>query len=975
MLNRKLLLIFLLLLSIAEAYAKSPEKREVKYLSGTDNKNTVAWNFYCTGGRKSGYWTTIQVPSHWEQQGFGTYNYGRDYVTYGKSFRFADEKGMYNHTFQVPKDWKNKDVYIVFEGSMTDTEVMINGKLAGPTHQGAFYQFKYNISDKLEFGKDNLLEVMVSKMSADPSVNNAERLADYWIFGGIFRPVYLEAFPKEHVAYTAIDAKANGSFSMNVHLSNPQQNHEVVAEIIDVAGKVVGSGRTTLATDTVVNIKANVNNPLQWTAETPNLYTVNTYIRSGKKNLFQTSDKFGFRTIEIREGDGIYLNGTKIKMKGVNRHVWWPETGRSVNRAIDLMDVKLIKEMNMNAVRCSHYPPDKSFLQICDSLGLYVLDELAGWQNYYSTEAGAPLVKEMVIRDANHPSIIFWSNGNEGGHNMELDDDYGFYDLSNRPVIHAHHRPGNAFNGIDCNHYEDYYSTKNLLEGPNIYMPTEFLHSQDDGGGGTSLADFWELHWNSRLGAGGFLWDLADEGIVRTDLNNIIDVNKVNAPDGLMGPHREKEGSFFAIKEIYSPVHITMEELPASFNGNIPVENRFHFTNLNQCTFQWELADYRKPGDVFTGYITRKKGTGAGPAVAPVAKGNLKLNLPADWQDYDVLLLSAFDPHKELLYTWTWNIKNNKQLLDGIVLLTKEQAEAAAKPDAANQKASNTVTAEWKVEVTETDSTVTLNGGEISVKLNKKNGTIIEVANTKSKNLTFGNGPVMVAGNATVANMRHYKEGDGHVVEVNYTGDMNYAKWKMHGSGWLSLEYEYNLDGEYPFTGISFNYPENFIIGAKWLGKGPYRVWKNRQQGVEHNVWENYYNDVQTGSAPWQYPEFKGYFADVSWMEFNTVEGKFLVATLEDNLFVRRFDFYGLSGIKPHPDLPVGNVSFLDNIPPLGTKLALNISANTKNLGPAGELNKVNGPIKRTLYFYFGLPKTDDTSPQQFDQPVINELF
>ncbi|MCC9165807.1 glycoside hydrolase family 2 TIM barrel-domain containing protein [Pontibacter harenae] len=973
---KRLLSILFILLSVAEAYAKGPDTRQVKYLSGTDNENTVPWDFYVTGGRKSGYWTQIPVPSHWEQEGFGTYNYGRDYVTYGKNFRFADEKGMYKHTFEVPKNWKGRDVFIVFEGSMTDTEVKVNGKPAGPIHQGAFYEFKYNISDKLEYGKENVLEVTVSKMSASPSVNNAERLADYWIFGGIFRPVYLESFPKEHIAYTAIDAKADGAFSMNVHLRNSGEKHEVAARILDANGKVVGTAAASFSPgDTVVNIKTKVNNPLQWTAETPNLYTVQTSIKSGRKEIFQATDKFGFRTIEIREGDGIYLNGTKIKMKGVNRHVWWPETGRAVSAAIDLMDVKLMKEMNMNAVRCSHYPPNKSFLQICDSLGLYVLDELAGWQNAYSTEAGEPLVKEMVIRDVNHPSVIFWSNGNEGGHNFELDDDYGKYDHSKRPVIHAHHRPGNVFNGIDCNHYEDYYSTKKILEGPNIYMPTEFLHAQDDGGGGTSLADFWELHWNSKLGAGGFLWDLTDEGIVRTDQNGIIDVNRVNAPDGLMGPHREKEGSFFAIKEIYSPVHIKLEELPVNFNGEIPVENRYHFTNLNQCMFQWELADYRKPGDVFAGYITRKKGTGAGPSIAPVAKGNLKLNLPSDWKVYDMLLLSAYDSHKELLYTWTWNVKCNETLLEDIVILTREQAAAVAKADTTAQKQKNKNGADWKVEVTETESSITLKGGEIAVTLSKKDGTIVGLANDKSKSLTFGNGPVMVAGNAAVASVKNYEEGDGHVVEVNYSGDMKYAKWKMHGSGWLSLEYEYSLNGNYPFTGISFTYPENFMISAKWLGRGPYRVWKNRQQGVALNVWENAYNDTHTGSAPWIYPEFKGYFADVTWMEFSTAEGKFLVASKEDDLFVRRLDFYGLSGVKPHPSLPVGNISFLDNIPPLGTKLALNISANTKNLGPAGEMNKVSGPVKRTLYFYFGLPETGDTSPQQFNRPVKDELF
>ena len=214
----------------------SAQTKEIKYLSGTDNLNTVTWDFFCTGGRNSNKWTTIQVPSHWEQQGFGTYNYGRDYKTYGKNFRFADEKGLYKHQFNVPISWKGKQIFIVFEGSMTDTEVKINGKSAGEKHQGAFYRFKYNITDKLKFGQQNLLEVEVSKMSADESVNNAERLADYWIFGGIFRPVYLEAMPAKHIDHFSIDAKADGAFAMKA-VTNNKLNGNLIAEILDPTGK------------------------------------------------------------------------------------------------------------------------------------------------------------------------------------------------------------------------------------------------------------------------------------------------------------------------------------------------------------------------------------------------------------------------------------------------------------------------------------------------------------------------------------------------------------------------------------------------------------------------------------------------------------------------------------------------------------------------------------------------------------------
>ncbi|MCU7551207.1 glycoside hydrolase family 2 [Chitinophagaceae bacterium LB-8] len=949
---RKLLMAASAALLMANSFAQTAT--QIKYLSGTDNKNTVAWDFYCTGGRNSGKWTTIQVPAHWEQQGFGAYNYGRDYKTYGKNFRFADEQGLYKHKFTVPAAWKGKEVFIVFEGSMTDTEVKINGKSAGDKHQGAFYEFKYNITDLLKYGQENLLEATVSKMSSDNSVNNAERLADYWVFGGIFRPVYLKVVPKQHIDHTSIDAKADGSFAMNVFVDNILQKGEVLAEIWDAANKLVASAKLPVnVKDSVVKLTAKVANPLQWTAETPNLYKVNVSFLIGGIRVHRVSDKFGFRTIEIRKGDGIYLNGTKIKMKGVNRHVWWPETGRAVNPEIDLMDVKLIKEMNMNAVRCSHYPPDKNFLNLCDSLGLYVLDELAGWQKAYSTKAGEKLVKEMVIRDANHPSIFFWSNGNEGGHNFALDDDYGQYDLSNRPVIHAHHRPGNAFNGIDCNHYEDYYSTQKLVADTNIYMPTEFLHSQDDGGAGAALNDFWELHWNAKKGAGGFLWALVDEGIVRTDLNNIIDVNGLNAPDGIVGPHREKEGSFNAIREIYAPVKIWMKDLASNFNGTIPVENRYHFTNLNQCTFHWALVNYRKPGDLFTGYDVMKSGQLTSPSIAPCGeKGNLQINLPDDWKGYDALVLSAFDPAKNLIYKWTWNVKDNAGLLNDIVSMKDTAATT----------------------ITENDSLVTLRGGEVSIMISKKDGQLAGVRNAASDPLSFGKGPVLVSGTATATGVKTYKEGDAQVAEVAYTGNMKWAKWKIYPSGWTQLDYEYELNGNYQFAGISFNYPENFVLGAKWLGKGPYRVWKNRLQGVTNNVWQNVYNNTQTGSAPWIFPEFKGYYGDITWMELNTVEGKFCVASPDTGLFVRLFDFYGLSGVRPHPELPVGNLSFLDRIPPIGTKLALNISYNTSALGPQSEPNKLNGTFKRTLYFYFGLPKPSGEN-KQFVMPKVNDLF
>ena len=914
-------------------FSKSSSEKQIQYLSGTDNENTVTWDFFCTGGRKSGYWTKIEVPSCWEQQGFGTYNYGRDYHTYGRNYRYADEKGLYRYQFSVPDSWRDKEVYLVFEGSMTDTEVKINGILAGEIHQGSFYRFTYNVTDKLLFEELNLLEVTVSKMSSNHSVNLAERYADYWIFGGIFRPVYLEAYPKEFIQRTAITAKADGSFTIDVFPKNLLSNREISTEILDSNKNLIGSFSALAdSEDSLVTLRYHIDNPSLWSSETPNLYKVNIYLKKEEKVLYQTTEKFGFRTIEVKPGDGIYLNGTKIKMKGINRHVFWPETGRTVSRKIDLMDVKLIKEMNMNAVRCSHYPPDQSFLEYCDSLGLYVLDELAGWQNAYDTQVGEKLVREMVIRDVNHPSIIFWSNGNEGGTNKELDDDFSKYDPSKRTVIHAHYKPGNAFNHIDTNHYESYESTQHILQDSLIYMTTEFLHCQNDGGGGAGLYDYWELMWNSEKSAGGFLWALLDEGIVRTDLRGIIDVNGVNAPDGVLGPHREKEGSFYAIKEIFSPVHISIEKLLPSFKGQVYVENRFDFTNLNQCTFRWELVRFRMPTDPESGHIVLDEGSVKGNNIKPCERGIIDLKLPSDWQKADALLLKAYDPFQNEIYTWSWKIKKNEDLLKNF--LTE---------DVAND-----------IEVEENDILLTLKMHGLSVSFSKTNGLLTNIRKYRSHGLNFRNGPVLCAGEAEFTGLTHFSEDDDYVVQMKYNGDMKNVHWKLHKNGCLELNYEYQLKGEFNFAGISFDFPEQHMLSVKWLGNGPYRVWKNRMQGVTYNVWEKAYNNTITGIFPWLYPEFKGYYSDVTWMVFNTIEGRFLVASKNDDMFLRLFEFYSLPGLTFHPDLPIGDISFLDSIPPTGTKMSMRINSQPEKLGSSSQMNNIDGIFKRTLYFYFG---------------------
>src|ERR1017187_314652 len=201
-------LLVLLLASVARA-----AETETKYLSGMGKDDPVKWEFKCDKGQNADKWSTIGVPSNWELQGFGVYTYGRVTPAGG----FPRVHGIYKRTFITPAAWREKAVFVQFEGVMTDTRVTINGQSAGPVHQGGYYAFKYDITSLLKpAGQKNEIQVDVDDDSLNDSVNRAERRADYWNYSGIFRPVYLEAVPKTFIDHLAINATAQGSLSVDV---------------------------------------------------------------------------------------------------------------------------------------------------------------------------------------------------------------------------------------------------------------------------------------------------------------------------------------------------------------------------------------------------------------------------------------------------------------------------------------------------------------------------------------------------------------------------------------------------------------------------------------------------------------------------------------------------------------------------------------------------------------------------------------
>lgn len=932
-----------LALAVGAARALDAQTTETQYLSGTDKDHTVPWEFYMSSGQNAGKWTTIAVPSNWELQRFGTYSYHRDVE--------PPDRGQYRLRFRIPAAWRGRAVRIVFGGVMTDATVALNGASAGATHRGGYYQFAYDVSSLLKYGDDNLLEVAVDEHSADSSVNRAERTGDYWNFGGIYRPVWLEARPARHIERAAIDARADGALRVDAYLgalgAGSVRGLRVTGQVVTLDGRPVGAPFSAAAADTVATLRTHIAAPRTWTPESPNRYRLRLSLADGGRVVHVVTETFGFRTVEVRPRDGIYVNGTKVRLKGVNRHTFWPEAGRTTSRAISELDVNLIKDMNMNAVRMSHYPPDSHFLDVADSLGLFVLDELTGWQRSYDTPIGRTLLREMVVRDVNHPSIIFWDNGNEGGFNTDLDGDFAKYDPQRRKVLH----PWALHDGVNTAHYRPLACCAGrAFHGRDILMPTEIQHGLYDGGHGAGLSDYWSTMLAMPNAAGMFLWDLVDQGVLRTDLpHDTLDTEGNQGADGIVGPHREKEASFFTIKKVWSPVHFELdrvETLPPSFDGTLVVDNRYDFTNLDRVRFAWQLVRFPGPHERGTGRTVVRRGSPVAPNVAPGMRGVLDLALPADWAQQDALYLTATDPFGRELYTWTWMIATPQQVAARTVSARTNAAKLTA--------------------LSETPDRLAVDMGDVRLAFDRVTG-YLALAQRGGTTLPLANGPRIVgAPDGKLIALTHRADGDDQIVEATYDGALKYARWRLRPDGWLGLDYHYELNGEVDAAGITFDFPEAQVTGLRWLGRGPYRVWKNRLEGQEYDVWHKAYNDAVTGLV-WQYPEFKGFHANLHWAVLETKGLPLTVVTPSEDLFLRvltpRYPPIADRG-KMTPGatfvaFPPGELSFLHAIPPVGNKFN-----PADRVSPSGQKNLVQRSSRgtevpdytATLWLYLGTP-------------------
>jgi hypothetical protein len=917
--------------ALALAVAATPMRAlesERLYLSGEGPGDAVPWTFEVSAGRRAGFPSTLPVPSQWELHGFGTYRYGMDDPG-------TDEEGRYRVRFTPPASWRGRRVWLVFEGCMTDCTVAIDGETLLPVHRGGFTRFRYDVTTRVRPGVESRLDVRVEEASAEPTVEAAERTADYWLFGGIFRPVYLDASPTPGIDRVRVDARHDGRLAVAVELDVAaagvlagEVRERASGAVVHRFSAAVEGGRAAVS-ERVAGVRP-------WSAEDPALYELRLSFEAPASSSHQRTEVFGFRTFEVVAGQGLLVNGRRVLLKGVNRHSFWPTTGRALDAAVNRRDVELIRALNANAVRTSHYPPDAAFLRACDQLGLYVIDELPGWHDAYADDVGRVLARELVDRDHNHPSVIAWANGNEGGWNPDLDGELRRHDLQGRPVLH----PDGVFAGVDAVHYPTWDELRRRLDPAAwsgrlrrlgrpapIVLSTEALHGLYDGGHGAGLEDYWDLVRGSPLAGGLFLWSFLDEGVVRSDRGGALDTFSNYGADGIVGPFREPEGSFWAVRDLWSPIAILERDFdPAAREVRLTVENRYDLVDLGGTRLWWEWLRLPAPGGRAERMLARA--STATPAIGPGLRAGVTLATPAE--PADALRVRALD-------------RSGSEVAVFVLPAQAARTARTARPSAPRANGGAAI---------DGSAPLRLTAGDAVAEIDPTRGRLLSLGRA-GRAVAFTGGPRAVGGGEPrLLAARRRQDADGDHVSLRYDGAMPELELTLEPSGWLRADWVLVVGEPSVLAGVELGLDEEGVRQLRWLGEGPFRVWGNRRAGGKLGVWSVERADTATG-VDWRHPELGGFYAGVRWATVEMATGDLTIA-LEDpglHLAVLRPRFP--DGVGPDGEelarharapSPAGSLAVLRQIPGIGNKFH-----TAEETGPQGAARLAPGRYTGTF--------------------------
>ena len=505
-------------------------------------------------------WDIINVPSNWEMVGYGDKLFRNVHAPFKANPPFVPKEynptGAYRKTFNIPSNWKGDQIFLRMEKVASASFVWINGQEVG-YNEGAQEPAEYNITKYLKPGK-NTIAVHVVKYSDGYYLEGQ----DYWRLAGIFDDVWIYATPSVRLFDWYVvtdlddnykDADLNLDIYIKKYTDSPEATYRLKADLFDAKGNPVSelsSESFTVDGNSKKQIKLSkkISNPKKWTSETPDLYMLKMQLLTADGNLQDKAEQqIGFKETEIR-GEVFLLNGVPLKVNAQNSHMQHPVLGHTMNEETIRKDFEILKQFNFNAVRTSHYPPVNRYLQLANEYGLFVIDE-AGTEAHATeflsrrteyTEMYRERVRQMVLRDRNYPSVLFWSAGNESGEGPligEVIREGRKYD-NTRYWMYG----GNAFIHPDEEIIGPRYPTPmeldmqvGIIPDPDDIRPSfmdEYLSVAGNGGGG--LDDYWRVIYNHPRIMGGAIWDFVSPGI--TEKTRLLDdQSPYKTPANIMG--------------------------------------------------------------------------------------------------------------------------------------------------------------------------------------------------------------------------------------------------------------------------------------------------------------------------------------------------------------------------------------------------------------------------------------------------------
>ncbi|ASB48774.1 glycoside hydrolase family 2 TIM barrel-domain containing protein [Alkalitalea saponilacus] len=891
------------------------------FVTGVSNriKNFADVNLDISG------WDDIPVPSNMEMHGYGYPIYTNVSYEFYPNWNFKPpyvndlEKnniGYYRRDFEVPQSWEDMQVFVYFGSIKSVGFVWVNGQRVGMSKDSKTPQ-EFDITPYVKPGK-NSIAVEVFRWS-DASYLECQ---DFWRLSGIPREVFVYAQPKVrlrdfYAKATLDESYVNGVFDLDVELKNHTGNSTLKSfsyEIIDNKGQSVASDSKSIEiVDSVghLNFKATIPDVDSWTAETPNLYTLLLTSKDQSGNITEAASiRIGFRTSEIKNGQFL-VNGEPVLIKGVNMHEFCPINGQVVDEETVMLDLRRMKELNVNAIRLSHYPQPSFFYDLADKYGFYVVDEAnieshgMGYDrakgrslgnNLDWTEAHIFRTRNMFERSKNHPSVVIWSLGNEAGNGYNFYKTYLFIRSRDemRPIQYEQA-------GLEWNtdivapmyarpHNIEHYA-QNHTDRPLILC--EYAHAMGNSIG--NLKDYWEIIEKYPQLQGGFIWDWVDQGLANENEKGEFwayggDYGPEGTPsdgnfviNGVLFPDRSIKPHSLEVKHVYQNIGFEPENIE---EGQITITNKFFFTNLIDYAFSYEITANGKV--VRTGKLSVLD---IPPGQSKTVNIDLRRIKAKPGVEY-FIILSAKTKKAENLLPAGWEIASQQ---------IKLPVEAP--------RAQFDITKAGKVSYSE-GASINITGRDFSLAIDSETG-IITSYKSKGKELFLnGFGPRPAFWRAPIDNdylwrmqqrCRLWKEaseqlpvaasvranqlGNAVQVEVVYNLDSLQSIWTtkytIMGNGMIKIDNELITFGDdvpiIPRMGMKMQLPAD-LTQVEYFGRGP---WENYSDRNSSTFIGRYKTTVADMYVPYVRPQENGHRTDVRWLALSRKDGTGLLVVAD----------------------------------------------------------------------------------------------